>query len=295
MPRMAILAHFSDMKHPRRGPLTRLAGLLHELSVVTRFRLAHWPRLVGDILLFRVMHFVHLSREDAARTVRMRDGTWLTYRLNRGDIQAIREIWLDEVYRPPPEAAEMRQVVDLGANIGFTSLYLSRRLNTTHVIAVEPDPANVAILRRNLTQNEVSATVIDAAVGPIDGHATFRRDRESNLGHLASDGDISVQVLSMPSVIAGLPDPTGATLLKLDIEGGEEQLFTGDLSWLRRFSCLLAELHPTRADVDRIADLIDGSGMRFRPGGGRGQPQPCWVRADSASPKSPARQGPARR
>jgi len=217
----------------------------------------------------------------------MRDGTWLTYRLNRGDIQAIREIWLDEVYMPPPEATPVRQVVDLGANIGFTSLYLFGRLHAPYIVAVEPDPANVSILRRNLDQNRVPAIVIDAAVGPFDGHASFRRDRASNLGQLDAEGDMRVRVMSMASVVDYLPNPAAKTLLKLDIEGGEEQLFTGDLSWLHRFDCLLAEFHPDRADLERITRLIDTSGLRSRPGGGRGEPPPCWVRADSAGQLDP--------
>jgi FkbM family methyltransferase len=254
---------------------------------VAQFRLASWPRLFIDILLFRLMRFARLPREDTTRTVRMRDGTRLTYRLNRGDIQAIREIWLDQVYMPPPEATALRQVVDLGANIGFTSVYLSRRLNAPHVVAVEPDPANVAILRRNLQQNRVRGIVIDAAVGPVDGLAAFRRERASNLGQLHADGDLSVEVVSMPSVIDYLPDSSCQTLLKLDIEGGEEQLFTGDLSWLSRFDCLLAELHPERADLGRITDLIETAGLRFRSGGIFGEPQACWIR-EAVDPGSEA-------
>jgi FkbM family methyltransferase len=265
----------------RRGPLRRVAGIGHELSVLSRFRLAHWPRLFSDIVLFRVMRFVRLPWEDAARTVHMRDGTSLTYRLNRGDIQALREIWLDEVYLPPPEANALRQVVDLGANIGFTAVYLARRLGATHVVAVEPDPANVAILRRNLEQNAIRATVVDAAVSHFDGQASFRSERASNLGQLDVDGDTRVRVLSMASVNDRLPDTSGPALLKFDIEGGEEQLFTGDLSWLDRFDCVLAELHPGRTDLTRIAGLIEAAGLRSRPAG-RGGTTSSWTREDAA-------------
>ena len=103
----------------------------------------------------------------------LRDGTRLTYRRNRGDIQAIREIWLDEVYSPPREAQGLPNVVDLGANIGFTSVYLARRLRPACIVAVEPDPENARILRRNLEQNDIHSIVIEAAVGPYDGTTGF--------------------------------------------------------------------------------------------------------------------------
>jgi FkbM family methyltransferase len=268
---------------PWRGPLAHVRGIAHELSVLRLFGLADWARLFGDILLFRVMRFARLPREDAPRTVNMRDGTVLTYRLNRGDIQVLREIWLDEVYMPPPEAAGLQTVVDLGANIGFTSVYLFRRLNARHVTAVEPDPANVRILERNLRQNDVCATVISAAVGPVDGLATFRRDRASNRGRLETDGDLNVSVISMNQLLNHVPQPDSRVFLKVDIEGGEEQLFTGDLSWLGRFDCLMAELHPEVADMRRITTLIEQAGLSFRLGGGRGQPPSCWVRREPAS------------
>jgi FkbM family methyltransferase len=266
----------------RRGPLRRVAGIAHELSVLGRFRLAYWPRLSADIVLFRFMHFARVPREDVARTVQMRDGTYLTYRLNRGDIQAIREIWLDEVYLPPPGANALCQVVDLGANIGFTSVYLARRLNAAQVVAVEPDPANVVILRRNLEQNGVHAIVVDAAVSHFDGHASFRSERASNLGQLDAEGDLKVRVVSMGTINDHLPAGAGPALLKVDIEGGEEQLFTGDLAWLRRFDCVLAELHPGRADLTRIASLIEEAGLRFCPAG-RGGTTSCWVRGGAGA------------
>jgi FkbM family methyltransferase len=67
--------------------------------------------------------------------------------------------------------------VYLGAGIGFTSLYLARRLDATVAVAVEPDPANVVILRRNLEQDDVHAIVVDAAVSHFDGQAFLRLDR----------------------------------------------------------------------------------------------------------------------
>lgn len=274
----------------RRGALGRAAGIAHELSVLRQFRLAYWPRLFSDILLYRVMRFVRLPWEDATRTVEMRGGTRLTYRLNRGDIQAIREVWLDEVYLPPQEAHALRQVVDLGANIGFASIYLARRLHAACVVAVEPDPHNGAILQRNLEQNNVPGIVVGAAVSHFDGHASFRSERASNLGQLDAHGDLRVRVISMASVNEQLQDPGAPALLKIDIEGGEEQLFTGDLAWLGRFDCVLAELHPGRVDLARIAGLIEDDGLRFRPAG-RGGTTSCWAReGDSGADASSAGQ-----
>jgi FkbM family methyltransferase len=221
----------------------------------------------------------------------MRDGTLLTYRLNRGDIQAIREIWLDQAYMPPDEAYALRSVIDLGANIGFTSVYLARRLRPSMLIAVEPDPANAAILRRNLAQNRIAAIVVEAAVGAEDGTALFRRDAASNLGALAHDGDISVSVVSVAKLIDRLGPLPQRILLKLDIEGGEQQLFARDVGWLDHVDCLLAELHPAAGDVEWIVAEIERRGLTLKPDGGRGGPPPCWVRMPQSLPAEPTDAG----
>lgn len=260
-------------------PITRLAGIARELTVTQRLRPADRPRLAMDILWCRALRFVRLPREDAARSIRMRDGSLLTYRLNRGDLQAVREIWIEGAYIPPPEARGVRYVVELGANIGLTSVYLHRRLAPDYVIAVEPEPANAAILRRNLAQNAVPSLVLEAAVGPVDGRASFRRERDSNVGRLDAAGGLEVDVLSVASVLGRLPDPTGRVLLKMDIEGGEDEVFRGDLAWLGRIHCFQGELHSVHTDVDRISGLLEGAGLPFRQGAEPGcGPAACWVR-----------------
>ncbi len=270
---------------PRRGLWHRLRAIVHELSVLKQFRLASWPRLASDILASRALLLAPDRSGCRIRRVTMRDGTHLSYRLNRGDIQAIREIWLDEVYAVPDVARGLHQIVDLGANIGFTSVYLARQLSGASVVAVEPDPRNADVLRTNLTQNGIDAAVIEAAVGPADGSATFSRSAASNLGHVADDGELTVELVSPRTVYAELGERSEPKLLKLDIEGGEEQLFSGDLSWLDDVYCLLAELHPEVADEARIRAQLQAAGLEFRAEDTRGGPAGHWARspmADSA-------------
>jgi FkbM family methyltransferase len=257
----------------------RVKGIGHELSVLARFEPRSWPRLIADILAARLIRSVRLPRSDSPRTVTMKDGTRLSYRLNRGDVQAIREIWLDEVYRTPAEAEHLGLVVDLGANIGFTSVYLARRLAGARVVAVEPDPANAALLRRNLAQNGIDALVVEAAIGPRDGTARFRSNRESNLGYVAEDGDLSVPMLSVPTLLERADATTGGFLLKLDIEGGEEQLFTGELGWLGDVELLLPEFHLDVVDLPRIYGLLEAAGLESRVPEGPKGPAAYWTRA----------------
>lgn len=77
-------------------------------------------RYGADLLLVRI------RQSDRVRRIQLLDGTRLSYRLNRGDMQSIREVWLDEAYELPFKPAS-GVLIDLGANIGLTSLWLAKR------------------------------------------------------------------------------------------------------------------------------------------------------------------------
>jgi FkbM family methyltransferase len=243
---------------------TRARGIVAELRAAAHFRPASRPRYCADVLAFRLLRVAPWLASDRIRTVTLHDGTKLSYRRNRGDIQAIREIWFTPTYQPPTDD-ELDVCVDVGANIGFATLYFARRHGARTCVAVEPDADNVRLLRRNLEQNGISAIVLQAAVGREDGTARFARSAQSNLGHV-SDHGVSVRMLSMPTVLAQLAGAR-VDLLKIDIEGGEGELFAGDISWLDQVDTIMIELHPTVIEMAPIIAEIEECGFRYLPVG----------------------------
>jgi FkbM family methyltransferase len=220
-------------------------------------------RFTSDVFLSRLLGRVTLPNADRDRAIRVRGGVELHYRLNRGDMQSIREVWIDEVYRLPFDLAP-KLLVDLGANIGLTSVWLARRYGCRTVIAVEPSPENARLARLNLARNDIAAEVVEAAVGPHDGTAFFAEDRDSNLGHLASAGR-EVRVVSMDALLSRLPHGSEVDLVKMDIEGGEGPLMRENLSWLARVHSIIAELHPTVIDSPALIRSLESQGFRYIP------------------------------
>ncbi len=112
-------------------------------------------------------------------------------------------------------------VLDLGAHIGLTSRLLLS-MGAKRSIAVEADPVNIPILRRNLIG--LPATVIWAAVAAKAGRATFytRPDR-GYVGSILEDPKrAKVMVPAIP--FAGLLSQYGPTIVKSDIEFSEYEL-----------------------------------------------------------------------
>jgi FkbM family methyltransferase len=214
---------------------------------------------VSAALLYRIRRFADVGDADRHRTVKFKDGTELTYRLNRGDVRAIAETWMSGAYELPVTLGQ-RNIIDLGANIGSTSVWLARRYGAKRVLAVEPDPGNAELARINLRRNGIDAEVIEAAVGPHNGTIRFERSENSTLGRIGGDG-IEVPLVTPQSLVERF-ETDEPILLKMDVEGAEAELFDADLGWLDRVECLVAELHADTVDVEEIKRKLTGRGFR---------------------------------
>jgi FkbM family methyltransferase len=247
--------------------LKNIRGVAIELRAGHR-TLADWrskARWTADIFLQRAPRALRGPRRDASRSIRLASGIQIRYRLNRGDLQSIREVWLNQAYRVPADLGAVKTIVDLGANIGLTSLYLAATHQPRRLVAVEPDSANAELVRQNLALNGIHGSVLEAAVAATDGVAYFQDDTRSNVGHLAATGR-AVRAVSMDTVLAELGTDV-VDILKMDIEGGEEDVLSGDLAWLTNVRCLVVEFHPGLVDSGRLARLLEAHGFTYIPAG----------------------------
>jgi FkbM family methyltransferase len=221
-------------------------------------------RLCFDILAIRVLRRARLDRKGAPRVVRARDGATIRYRLNSGDLQSMREVLFDNTYRLPIDLP-CETLVDLGANIGLSSVWLARQYGFRRVIAVEPLTSNAELAEKNLAANGVNATVVRAAVGPADGKATFAETDASNIGRVGV-GSLTVDVISMRTILSMLPAGAMIDLVKMDIEGGEQALLVDtDTGWLSRVRAFIVEFHPEIVDHPRLIETLKGAGFSYYP------------------------------
>lgn len=111
-------------------------------------------------------------------------------------------------------------LLDLGANIGAVSL-LALSKGAARIVAVEADPNNIALLRRNLGKR---ALILWAAVGATAGRLPFYVDRAHPFqsSRVAARGSRRIEVPMVP--FAGLLEQYRPTIVKCDIEFGEYDL-----------------------------------------------------------------------
>jgi FkbM family methyltransferase len=140
-------------------------------------------------------------------------------------------------------------VLDVGANIGVWTRLFARRVRRGKVYAFEPSPSTFALLRSNCAAH-ANVECVQRALGAQSGSMGFVEDTQPELRHLtAADGGgarVSVSRLDDWLLEAQL---TRLDLLKIDVEGFEEELLEGACETLRRFQPLvLFEFIPHMAE-----------------------------------------------
>jgi FkbM family methyltransferase len=135
-------------------------------------------------------------------------------------------------------------IVDLGANSGLASLYFAREFPTATIIALEPDPDNAALARRNL-QGYAKVNVVEGGIASSDGRAEMLNPGDGNWSYrteLSQTG--AVTMFSMKSLMAANSRPnTSPFIAKIDIEGFESDLFSKNTEWIDQFPIIIIELH----------------------------------------------------
>src|ERR1700730_14900976 len=79
----------------------------------------------------------------------------LTLRPFAGDLFVLYEVLAFNAYHIAPsllQTDKVRVIIDCGANIGITSLFLAARYPDAMIISVEPHPENFALLKSNVAE-----------------------------------------------------------------------------------------------------------------------------------------------
>ena len=134
-------------------------------------------------------------------------------------------------------------IIDAGANIGAASIWFDSVFPNAWIQAVEPEPDNVSVLRLNAA-NHPNVRVIEAAIGSQSGRVSLENDtKESWAVQTRRDPSGTVDVLTIQDVIDLVERPKRLFLVKIDIEGFEADLFSGNLGWLDEVEVVLIEPH----------------------------------------------------
>jgi FkbM family methyltransferase len=136
-------------------------------------------------------------------------------------------------------------VVDAGANIGASSISLSGSTPDAVVVAIEPDAGNYRLLKQNtegLNIESIHGAISSKAgrmrvVDPGQGYWGYRTQRTND------NAPDSVSCVTINDLYKRYRQICFPFIAKIDIEGGEADLFSGNTEWVERTPILIIELH----------------------------------------------------
>ena len=172
---------------------------------------------------------------------------------------------------------KVRTAVDIGAYIGGVTVGLALDNPDCRVIAVEPVPANVELLRTNVERNGLGerVTVLEGAAGgkePVEvrfgyrGSPTLEHHAFVGNSSLAYDNEVidhDAVTYDEPITLSRIVELAGSIdLLKIDCEGGEYTFLDDPAA--KSIPAIVGEFHPVRGKgQDDILALLPEHTVTF--------------------------------
>jgi FkbM family methyltransferase len=134
-------------------------------------------------------------------------------------------------------------IIDCGANIGASSVWFHTLFPHAHIIAIEPDTQNYSYLTRNTTGIDIDAR--RAAIGCDNGFVRIMNEDEGSWAFRTEAVTSSdIPRLSLNDIIESTMRQDYIPLIvKIDIEGAEDDLFAAHTQWIDQVPLIIIELH----------------------------------------------------
>lgn len=164
------------------------------------------------------------------------------FRKGTSDLECLEQVFLNQDYAIPYPVGD-GVIVDGGSNIGAATLYFKRQYPRSRIIAIEPDASNFELLQKNCGGLE-NVELLEAALWPVTTRLSFENAQAEKYAMSVVPARTGKVAGVSIADIMGQFEIDRISLLKLDIEGAEREVFSlGATGWLDRVDILAVELH----------------------------------------------------
>jgi FkbM family methyltransferase len=168
-----------------------------------------------------------------------------------------------------------RTMIDAGANIGLTSVYFKAFYPDIEIIALEPAEGTFQRLTQNIQRNNFSkVSLLQKGIWNtctrLKEDRTFRdgQDWSFRLVEAYENEDALIETTTIPQILEEYQF-NKIDLLKIDIEGGEKEVFaeTADLNWLKKVRVIAIEIHDEFDCRTQIENTLVDAGFELSHSG----------------------------
>ena len=199
-------------------------------------------------------HFmlVSFSYKNSSLTMRLR---W-----DSSDFLVFEQVFIKEEYAHLSDTNLLTPVIiDAGANIGCTTIYLKMLYPKARILSIEADPSNFIALEENIRLCGLEGiTCVSAAIWNVNGIVrlgrNFRDNRDWSV-RVQEQGDIPVSAKTMLTILEE-NKLERADILKMDIEGAELNIFSEDVTIERVLSTVKFIAIEVHDDVEKKIEKL---------------------------------------
>jgi FkbM family methyltransferase len=145
--------------------------------------------------------------------------------------------WVDAPVEPLRQhVREGEWIVDVGANVGHLCVQFARwTRGGGRVLAIEPEPHNLAALRASLRRTGLESRVLVMAgvAAEAEGELQLTLNPHNPADHRLGERGIPVRAYVLDRLLAEQGDPP-VGLVKIDVQGAEPRVIEGALATLAR-------------------------------------------------------------
>lgn len=205
-----------------------------------------YVNIFGMAGLLHALYCVFSRRQKLAQVHHKWSKYPLFIRLNTSDVLVFKQVFIEEEYSVVASGVAPASIIDAGANIGLTCVYLADRYPAARMLAIEPEQGNLDLLKRNIShyaQIEVFHGAIWRADEPV---YIDSEDVESWAFRVTGDGDsrrkTQINGQRVGTILTTF-DASRPRLLKMDVEGAEFEVLEDAPSWIEAIDSIVIELH----------------------------------------------------
>ncbi|HSR89567.1 MAG TPA: FkbM family methyltransferase [Candidatus Udaeobacter sp.] len=207
---------------------------------------------------------------------------WQVYLRDEADQSVFNEIFKLHEYRSADEVITNAKypIVDIGAHAGFFAMYCRSLNKKVKIYSVEPEPANLKILKQHLAENKIlGVKIVAGALAGQTGKRKLILSEDSHNHKLANEGledglfaDFVPESGNKEKTIS-VPAFTFAdfcrknklkkiSLLKMDIEGGEYEVFDGmSTEDFMMVNFIILEYHSKNKEYKQLEEKLRTNGF----------------------------------
>jgi len=141
-------------------------------KITNFFKMASRLKFSSLITFYKLKYFTNDDKQ--MHRLGLKNGLELNVNKNQGDLTTLFEVFIDEDYKFGENTGDNINIIDIGANVGYFSLYISKKFPNARVFSFEPFPDTFVRLNEHFSCNKTqNVTPYNLAVSDFDGTSKF--------------------------------------------------------------------------------------------------------------------------